>query len=217
MGVISLNRPKALNALNAPMIDSIYETMLHWRERYLFERRIPNGIRGPRVVVIQAEGRQQVEQGSGAAASAARPAFFCAGGDVKSIVSRGREGDTEYGLRFFVKEYYVDYLISQYCMPWVSFMDGITMGGGVGLCIHGTFQIATERSVFAMPECAIGLFPDIGASYFLPRLEGGLGMYLGLTGARLEVCLCVFMYINVSNECYRVSISNFGSYRTGYG
>lgn len=105
---------------------------------------------------------------------------------MKTVVQLGKEGRAEEALRFFNSEYRLNYLISRLQRPHVAVIDGITMGGGVGVSVHGTFRIATERTVFAMPECAIGLFPDVGGSYFLPRLPGSLGLYLALTGARLK-------------------------------
>eukprot|EP00890_Picochlorum_soloecismus_P000556 jgi/Picsp_1/1500/NSC_04978-R1_3-hydroxyisobutyryl- mitochondrial len=166
IGILTLNRPKALNALNLDMVNCLYGILMEWKS-----------VSRPGAVVLTAGRDDRQLQKSKA---------FCAGGDVKQIVQRGIQGDTEYGMNFFVREYFLDYLISGYDVPYMSIMDGIVFGGGVGASIHGTFQIATENSVFAMPECAIGLFPDVGGSYFLSRLEGGLGMYLGLTGARLK-------------------------------
>ncbi|XP_067618671.1 3-hydroxyisobutyryl-CoA hydrolase, mitochondrial isoform X2 [Eurosta solidaginis] len=108
---------------------------------------------------------------------------FCAGGDVRSIVEAGA---TEESKSFFREEYTLNALIGNYVIPYIAIIDGITMGGGVGLSVHGKYRVATERTLFAMPETAIGLFPDVGGSYFLPRLEGKLGLYLGLTGYRLK-------------------------------
>lgn len=107
---------------------------------------------------------------------------FCAGGDVRSLV----ESDPSYGEAFFRAEYTLNHLIGTYTIPYVAFIDGITMGGGVGISVHGKYRVATEKTMFAMPETAIGLFPDVGGSHFLPRLQGKLGVYLGLTGVRLK-------------------------------
>jgi len=112
---------------------------------------------------------------------------FCAGGDVKAVVQLGQAGQIHEALTFFRSEYRVNRLIARLRKPYVALMDGIAMGGGAGVSIHGMFRVATERTLFAMPECAIGLVPDIGSSYFLSRLTGGLGMYLALSGARLSV------------------------------
>jgi 3-hydroxyisobutyryl-CoA hydrolase len=120
---------------------------------------------------------------------------FCAGGDVKTIAQLGMQGKTDEAMQFFQAEYILDHLIStlgttRYSKPHVAFIDCITMGGGVGVSVHGTFRVATERTIFAMPELAIGLIPDVGGSWFLPRLGGGalpgLGRYLAFTGARLK-------------------------------
>lgn len=107
---------------------------------------------------------------------------FCAGGDVRSVVENGPAA----GAIFFRCEYTNNALIADYKKPYVAIIDGITMGGGVGLSVHGKYRVATERTLFAMPETAIGLFPDVGGSYFLPRLPGKLGLFLGLTGFRLR-------------------------------
>lgn len=108
---------------------------------------------------------------------------FCAGGDLKKTIK-----PTEFNknIDFFRVEYTLNFMIANLKIPYVSLIDGIIMGGGVGYSIHGKYRIATERTVFAMPETIIGAMPDIGSSYFLPRLQGRLGYYLGLTGSRLK-------------------------------
>ncbi|XP_043929640.1 3-hydroxyisobutyryl-CoA hydrolase, mitochondrial [Protopterus annectens] len=108
------------------------------------------------------------------------PLFFCA-----AISDAGQSGD-RLAQDFFREEYMLNYAIGTFSKPYVALIDGITMGGGVGLSVHGHFRVATEKTLFAMPETAIGLFPDVGGSYFLPRLEGKLGLYLALTGFRLK-------------------------------
>ncbi|KAK0635218.1 ClpP/crotonase-like domain-containing protein [Bombardia bombarda] len=112
---------------------------------------------------------------------------FCAGGDVAALALWNKEGEEgqRRSAEYFALEYKLDHLIATYNKPYVAFMDGITMGGGVGLSIHAPFRIATERTVFAMPETTIGFFPDVGASFFLPRMAGSVGTYLALTSARL--------------------------------
>ncbi|XP_026321940.1 3-hydroxyisobutyryl-CoA hydrolase, mitochondrial [Hyposmocoma kahamanoa] len=105
---------------------------------------------------------------------------FCAGGDIKAAI------DKVEGPQFFFTEYNVNYLIGKYKIPYIAFIDGITMGGGLGLSVHGRYRVATEKTMIAMPETKIGLFPDVGGSYFLPRLQVNLGLYLGLTGDRLK-------------------------------
>lgn len=158
-GVATLNRPRALNALTTGMVEALFDVYSRWEA-------------DPAVACI-------VLKGAGDRA-------FCAGGDVKTVVQLGQAGRIEEALRFFFQEYRLNYLISRLRKPHVALIDSITMGGGVGVSVHGTFRVATERTVFSMPECAIGLYPDVGGSYFLPRLRGGLGMYLALTGARLN-------------------------------
>ncbi|KAK8655011.1 hypothetical protein V6N13_107603 [Hibiscus sabdariffa] len=111
---------------------------------------------------------------------------FCAGGDVAAVVHDIRAGGWRAGANFFMKEFTLNYLMATYSKPQVSILNGIVMGGGNGASMHGRFRVATENSLFAMPETALGLFPDVGASYFLSRLPGFFGEYLGLTGARLD-------------------------------
>ncbi|EEZ97382.1 3-hydroxyisobutyryl-CoA hydrolase, mitochondrial isoform X1 [Tribolium castaneum] len=155
-GVITLNRPKALNALNLSMVNKLYPTLVQWESE-------------KSLVIIKGAGGKA----------------FCAGGDVKSIALAGMKGE-KLGHAFFKQEYKTDGLIGTYKVPYIAFIDGIVMGGGVGLSVHGPYRVATERSVFAMPETQIGLFPDVGGSYFLPRLRGKLGLFLALTGYRLK-------------------------------
>jgi 3-hydroxyisobutyryl-CoA hydrolase len=123
------------------------------------------------VVVIQGAGRA-----------------FCAGGDVAALANWNREGPegSQKSSDYFALEYKLDHFIAAYQKPYVAYLDGITMGGGVGLSIHAPFRIATENTVFAMPETTIGFFPDVGASFFLPKLDGELGTYLALTSAQLK-------------------------------
>jgi 3-hydroxyisobutyryl-CoA hydrolase len=113
---------------------------------------------------------------------------FCAGGDVAELAKWNKEGaeGQQRSSDYFGLEYKLDHLIATYTKPYVAFMDGITMGGGVGLSIHAPFRIATENTLFAMPETTIGFFPDVGASFFLPRMEGALGTYLALTSEQLK-------------------------------
>ncbi len=113
---------------------------------------------------------------------------FCAGGDVAALAKANTQGakGQEESRAYFALEYKLDHLIATYSKPYVAFMDGITMGGGVGLSVHAPFRIATENTVFAMPETTIGFFPDVGASFFLPRMDGQLGTYLALTSHQLR-------------------------------
>ncbi|KAM7314303.1 3-hydroxyisobutyryl-CoA hydrolase, mitochondrial [Ixodes scapularis] len=157
-GVIILDRPKALNALSLDMIRQIYPTLKKWDTD-------PD----MKMVIIKAKKDSKA---------------FCSGGDVKAIAETKGQ-DTNLRDAFFREEYRLNNLIASLTIPYVALLDGVTMGGGVGLSVHGTFRVATERTVFAMPETAIGFFPDVGGSYVLPRLPGKLGLFLGLTGYRL--------------------------------
>jgi enoyl-CoA hydratase len=114
---------------------------------------------------------------------------FCAGGDVRRLYD-DRDGD--YPRAFYRAEYRLNARLHRFAKPYIAFLDGIVMGGGVGVSVHGSHRIATENTVFAMPETGIGLFPDVGGSYFLGRCPGALGMYLGLTGARLGAADAIY-------------------------
>jgi len=158
---IELNRPKALHSLDGSMIRKIVPRLQEWAKSDMAN-----------VVVIKGAGDKA----------------FCAGGDVKSLAqdnTLGEEGQQR-SIDYFALEYKLDHLIATYTKPYVAFMDGITMGGGVGLSLHAPFRIATEKTVFAMPETTIGFFPDVGASFFLPRMSGATGTYLALTSERLK-------------------------------
>ncbi|XP_077436737.1 3-hydroxyisobutyryl-CoA hydrolase, mitochondrial [Vanacampus margaritifer] len=157
-GVITMNRPKVLNALNLTMIRSIYPQLKKWESDSDTDLVIIKGVGGK---------------------------AFCAGGDVRAITEAGKVGDPLARV-FFREEYILNNAIGTCRKPFVALIDGITMGGGVGLSVHGRFRVATERTLFAMPETALGLFPDVGGGYFLPRLQGKLGLFLALTGFRLR-------------------------------
>jgi enoyl-CoA hydratase len=158
IGRLVLNRPKALNALDLPMIRALYQALMDWRD-------------DPHVLAV-------VIQGAGDRA-------FCAGGDIRAVRTASLDGDTALIEAFFAEEYALNQLIAEYPKPYVALVDGICMGGGIGVSVHGAAIVATEHAMFAMPETAIGFFPDVGATYFLPRLPGMIGTYLGLTGARM--------------------------------
>jgi 3-hydroxyisobutyryl-CoA hydrolase len=161
LAILTLNRPKALNALTAGMAEDLYKTLKDYESNPTIAAVLINGAGGK---------------------------AFCAGGDVKAVVQLSQSGKIEQAMDFFRSEYYLDYKIATLTKPYIALLDGITMGGGVGVSVHGVFRIATERTLFAMPECAIGLIPDVGGSYFLTRLvPSGLGLYIGLTGCRLKV------------------------------
>ncbi|ERF74304.1 hypothetical protein EPUS_01991 [Endocarpon pusillum Z07020] len=157
---IELNRPKKLNSLNGSMARKIVPRLREWEKSQMAN------------VIIM----------SGAGTKA-----FCAGGDVAELA---QQNNTPEGQRassdYFALEYQLDHLIAIYSKPYIAIMDGITMGGGVGLSVHAPFRIATERTVFAMPETTIGFFPDVGGSFFLPRLDGEIGTHLALTSERLH-------------------------------
>ncbi|CZR57248.1 related to enoyl-CoA-hydratase [Phialocephala subalpina] len=158
---IELNRPAKLHSLNCSMIRKIVPRLQEWGKSDMAN-----------VVIIKGSG----------------PKAFCAGGDVSALAEdnlRGEEGQQR-STDYFAQEYKLDHLIATYKKPYVAFLDGITMGGGVGLSIHAPFRIATERTLFAMPETTIGFFPDVGASFFLPRMSGSVGTYLALTSERLK-------------------------------
>lgn len=120
--------------------------------------------------------------------SGAGPKAFCAGGDVAALAQSNAQGPSGQAKSksYFELEYQLDHLIASYPKPYIAYMDGITMGGGVGLSVHAPIRIATERTLFAMPETTIGFFPDVGASFFMPRLDGEIGTYLSLTSERLK-------------------------------
>ena len=158
IGRITLNRPKALNAIDLGMIEDITRALNAWRD-------------DPAVHAV-------VIEGAGGRA-------FCAGGDIRLIRSLSMAGDHARVEAFFAAEYDLILSVARYPKPYVSLIDGVCMGGGIGLSVHGAVRVATEAALFAMPETGIGLFPDVGATYALPRLRRGYGMYMGLTGARL--------------------------------
>jgi len=156
IGLITLNKPKALNALSLAMIHAIEPQLKSWATDD-----------GVDAVVIQGAGEKA----------------FCAGGDIRDLYE-GR--GTDFGPTYYAAEYKLNVLIHTYPKPYIALMDGVTMGGGVGMSVHGSHRVVSDRILFAMPETGIGLFPDIGASWFLPCCPGEVGMYLGLTGHRLR-------------------------------
>jgi len=156
---IELNRPKKLNSLNASMARKIIPRLREWEKSDMAN-----------MILISGAGNKA----------------FCAGGDVAALAKQnatvaGQQESTDY----FALEYQLDHLIATYSKPYIAIMDGITMGGGVGLSVHAPFRIATEKTVFAMPETTIGFFPDVGGGFFLSRLDGEIGTYLALTSERL--------------------------------
>jgi len=163
VGVITLNRPTVLNSLNHTMINAMFQQLTTWEKDPTIK-----------AVVIVGAGERA----------------FCAGGDLRFTYELYQQKSDKI-TAFFKDEYRLNSLIYHYKKPYIAFLNGITMGGGVGVSIHGSHRIATERLLFAMPETSIGLFPDVGGTYFLPRLPHHIGYYLGLTGARLQADECV--------------------------
>jgi enoyl-CoA hydratase len=157
-GIITLNRPAALNAVTRTMVRAIAEALERWR----------NDDAVTRVIVMAAPGRA-----------------FSAGGDLRHIYELGRTGRQSEALEFWREEYLLNAAIKHYPKPYVALIDGIVMGGGVGVSVHGSHRVAGDRFQFAMPEVGIGFFPDVGATWFLPRLPGELGTWCALTGDRL--------------------------------
>jgi enoyl-CoA hydratase len=162
LGRLTLNRPDALGALTTGMCEGMIAALRAWRSDDDVE-----------AVLIDHAG----ERG------------FCAGGDIRTL-AESADGDGRAALAFFHTEYQLDHLISVYEKPVVTVMDGTVMGGGVGISLPARYRLATEKTRFAMPETGIGLFPDVGAGWFLPQLHGRTGLWLALTGARLGAADC---------------------------
>ena len=158
-GVITLDRPDALNAVTLGMVREITQALQAWADDSSVTRVI-------------------IESGGGRA--------FCAGGDIRQLYEAGQAGRFDEALTFWREEYALNLAIQRYPKPYVALIDGIVMGGGVGVSLHGRYRVAGERYVFAMPEVGIGFFPDVGATYALPRLPGHTGSYLALTGERVR-------------------------------
>ena len=165
LGLITLNRPKALNALTLSMVREIHPQLKKWEN----DSSVKN-------VLIKAEGEKA----------------FCAGGDIRALHDWGKNNDEE-AVGFYREEYILNQYIKRYPKPYISLVNGIVMGGGVGLSVHGSHRIAGENYSFAMPETGIGLFPDVGGSFFLPRLSFEAGTYLALTGNRIKAADAIFL------------------------
>lgn len=165
VGLVTLNRPHALNALTLAMVRALDAQLRVWV-----------GDPDVRCVVVQGAGERA----------------FCAGGDIRALYDSGKSKSDTLTADFYREEYRLNRLIKRYPKPYVALIDGVVMGGGVGVSVHGSHRIATERTLFAMPETGIGLFPDVGGSYFLPRCPGRIGFYLGLTGARIKAADCLY-------------------------
>lgn len=163
-GIVTLNRPKALNALTLGMVRAIHPQLKAWAADDAVK-----------VVIVEGAGEKA----------------FCAGGDIRALHDWGKAGDRNV-IDFYREEYRLNVFIKNYPKPYVALMDGIDMGGGVGVSVNGSHRVATERLTFAMPETGIGLFPDVGGTFFLPRCPGEIGMFLGLTGERLKAADAVY-------------------------
>ncbi len=170
-GISVLNRPEALNALNLDMVRMLSARLKRWQET--------PGLNG---VVIRGEGRA-----------------FCSGGDIKGLLKAVKNNNHALVRDFFREEYSLNRQIRLFPKFYVALLDGIVMGGGAGISIHGVYRIATENTLFAMPETGIGFFPDVGASYFLSRLPGQTGMFLALTGSRIGASDMV--YLGLATHC----------------
>jgi enoyl-CoA hydratase len=158
-GVVTLNRPQALNAITHDMVRALRSRLEDWAADAEIAR----------VIVTAAGGRA-----------------FSAGGDIRALTDLGRTGQHDQALAFWRDEYPLNAYIKNYRKPYVSLIDGIVMGGGVGISVHGSHRVAGDRYQFAMPEVGIGFFPDVGATWFLPRLPGELGTFCALTGERFN-------------------------------
>ncbi|MBL6938452.1 MAG: enoyl-CoA hydratase/isomerase family protein [Alphaproteobacteria bacterium] len=156
--IVTLNRPQALNALTHGMAVALHAQLKDWAADDAVK-----------CVLVEGAGERA----------------FCAGGDIRTLYDSGKAG-TPYAVEFYRDEYLLNAYIKHYPKPYIALIRGIVMGGGVGVSVHGSHRIADESTLFAMPETGIGLFPDVGGSFFLPRLPGEIGMYLALTGARLK-------------------------------
>jgi enoyl-CoA hydratase len=160
LGLVILNRPAALNALNLSMVLQLDSQLRSWAADDAVKT----------VAIRGAGGRS-----------------FCAGGDIRALHDLGRSGRKDEGVAFWRAEYVLNHLIKTYPKPYIALIEGVVMGGGVGLSVHGSHRVAAEKITFAMPEVGIGFFPDVGATYVLPRLRQRAGIWLALTGTRLAL------------------------------
>src|SRR3979411_1974998 len=158
-GIVILNRPKALNAVTNDMLRALLRQLAEWQHDGAVTR-----------VIVTAAGERA----------------FSAGGDIRALYELGRAGRQVEALTFWAEEYPLNAMIKRYPKPYVALIDGIVMGGGVGVSVHGSHRVAGDKFLFAMPEVGIGFFPDVGATWFLPRVPGELGTYCAVTGERLK-------------------------------
>lgn len=166
VGRITINRPKTLNAVDHGMLHTIRDALDRWRDEP-----------GIQAVVIEGAGDRA----------------FCAGGDIRQVRALALAGKYAEIDAFFAAEYTLNLAIARYPKPYIALIDGVCMGGGMGLAVHGSARVVTDAAMLAMPETAIGFFPDVGASFFLPRLRSGFGMFLALVGARANGADAVFL------------------------
>lgn len=164
LGIVVLDRQHALNALTWEMVRQLSLQLVAWRD-------------DPEVAAVLVK--------------AVPGRAFCAGGDIRAVAELVRARGVDGATPFFREEYRLNWRIHTFPKPYLALLDGITMGGGVGISVHGGYRVVTENTLFAMPETGIGFFPDVGSTWFLPRCPGAVGMYLGLTGARLTGADCV--------------------------
>jgi len=167
IGLVTLNRPRALNALTHAMCLAMDAQLQEWERDAAVA-----------AVVIRGTGEKA----------------FCAGGDIRALYESGKAG-TSYAIDFYRDEYRLNARIKHYPKPYIALLHGIVMGGGFGLSVHGSHRVAAENVVFAMPETGIGLFPDVGGSFALPRCPGELGMYFALTGARVKTADVIYAQV----------------------
>jgi enoyl-CoA hydratase len=177
-GIVTLDRPSALNAVTLAMVRALAAQLEAWRNDGAVSR-----------IIVTAQGRA-----------------FSAGGDLRAIYKAGRTGRQRDSIAFWREEYALNAAIKRYPKPYVALIDGIVMGGGVGISVHGSHRVAGDHFAFAMPEVGIGFFPDVGATWFLPRLPGKIGTYCALTGERLDAADAVVTRI----ATHRVDSARFG-------
>lgn len=173
VGILSLNRPRAIHALNLNMVRMMVDALMAWRD--------DPAVRAVMIDhAVDPEGDPKLSRG------------FCSGGDIAMLRASALSDGGRAGRAFFFAEYQLNHLLFTYPKPAAAFMDGITMGGGVGISSPAPYRVATARTRYAMPESGIGLFPDVGGGWFLSRMAGRLGQYLALTGGRLDGAECVW-------------------------
>ena len=167
---VTLNRPQALNALTQPMALALDAELRNW----------------------QADDSVRTVAIKGAAREDGRVPF-CSGGDIRFLHQQQNDPERQFAITFYEQEYRLNTLVFRFPKPYVALIDGVVMGGGVGISFHGSHRVMSEHALFAMPETGIGLFPDVGATYFLPRCPGRMGLYMGLSGARITVADALYL------------------------